>query len=242
MSKKKELSTELKAECVAAKRLFVERKNALGLTQAKLAEAADISSAAVAMYLNGTNAINAKFAAALSSLIGVPVERFSPRLAREIGSLAAAIDIGAEDANTAQGPSTRGLIPLISWVRAGSWSEAIEVYTVDEPEQWLPCPASHGARSFALRVRGESMFDPHGRRSFRDGDVIYVDPDRQPENGSLVVAKLTDNQEATFKQLVIEGQYRYLKALNPAWPNRIIPINGNCHIVGVVFSKVELYC
>ena len=87
MSKKKELSPELKAECDTAKALFVSRKNALGLTQASLADAADISAAAVAMYLNGTNPLNAKFAAVLSRLLGVPVEKFSKRLAKEISGL-----------------------------------------------------------------------------------------------------------------------------------------------------------
>jgi transcriptional regulator with XRE-family HTH domain len=90
MSKKKELSPELKAECEAAKALFVSKKNALGLTQASLAEAADISSAAVAMYLNGTNPLNVKFAAVLSRLLNVPVEKFSKRLATEISGLTSA--------------------------------------------------------------------------------------------------------------------------------------------------------
>ncbi|WDG45687.1 LexA family transcriptional regulator [Pseudomonas chlororaphis] len=89
MSKKKELSPELKAECDAAKALFVSRKNSLGLTQAKLAEEADISAAAVAMYLNGTNPLNAKFAVVLSRLLDVPVEKFSPRLYEELRSLGA---------------------------------------------------------------------------------------------------------------------------------------------------------
>lgn len=86
MSRKKELSPELKAECDAAKALFVS-KNALGLTQASLAAEADISAAAVAMYLNGTNPLNAKFASVLSRLLGIPVERFSKRLAREISGM-----------------------------------------------------------------------------------------------------------------------------------------------------------
>ncbi|UZJ58231.1 helix-turn-helix domain-containing protein [Pseudomonas sp. KU26590] len=92
MSKKKELSPELKAECDAAKALFVSRKNALGLTQASLAESADISAAAVAMYLNGTNPLNAKFAVVFSRLLGVPVEKFSKRLAREISGLTVATE------------------------------------------------------------------------------------------------------------------------------------------------------
>ncbi|MCU1717341.1 LexA family transcriptional regulator [Pseudomonas sp. 5P_3.1_Bac2] len=94
MSKKKDLSPDLKAECDAAKALFTSRKNALGLTQAKIAEAADISPAAVAMYLNGQNPLNAKFAAVLSRLIEVPVEKFSPRLAAEIRQMQAAPSSG----------------------------------------------------------------------------------------------------------------------------------------------------
>lgn len=92
MSKKKELSPELKAECDAAKALFVSKKNALGLTQASLAEAADISAAAVAMYLNGTNPLNIKFASVLSRLLDVPIEKFSTRLANEIRSLASSTE------------------------------------------------------------------------------------------------------------------------------------------------------
>lgn len=91
MTKKKELSPELRAECEAAKALFISKKNGLGLTQAKLAEAAEISPAAVAMYLNGTNPLNVKFAVVLARLIEEPVERFSPRLAKEIAGMAAPV-------------------------------------------------------------------------------------------------------------------------------------------------------
>ena len=101
------------------------------------------------------------------------------------------------------------------------------------------CPTAYGPKAFALRVRGESMFDPTGRKSFKDGDIIFIDPDRCADNGSLVVCKLVESKEATFKQLVIEGSERYLKALNPSWPERIIKINGNAAICGVVIGKFE---
>ncbi|EOG3619372.1 S24 family peptidase [Pseudomonas putida] len=95
MTKKKDLSPQLKAECEAAKRLFTQKKNALGLTQAKVAEAADISPAGVAMYLNGTNPLNAKFAIVLSRLLQEPVDRFSPRLAAELAQMQSAQVKGA---------------------------------------------------------------------------------------------------------------------------------------------------
>lgn len=111
MSKKKELSPELKAECDAAKALFVSKKNALGLTQASLAEAADISAAAVAMYLNGTNPLNVKFAAVLSRLLDVPIEKFSKRLAAEVSGLTSAADqISASSESTSAADIVRQML------------------------------------------------------------------------------------------------------------------------------------
>jgi SOS-response transcriptional repressor LexA len=85
------------------------------------------------------------------------------------------------------------------------------------------------------------MFNQHERRSFRDGDIIFVDPAKDAENGSLVIAKLVDSQEATFKQLVMEGSRRFLKPLNPAWPEPIIELGADAIICGVVFSKLEIF-
>lgn len=143
--------------------------------------------------------------------------------------------------NVEEAPADRGHVPLISWVQAGNWMEAVEPYTITDAEAFLPCPAPHSEWTFALKVRGESMYNPHGTRSFKDGDIIYVDPERMPENGSLVVAKLVDEQEASFKQLIIEGRSRYLKALNPAWPEPFIAVGEDTIICGVVISKLELF-
>ena len=41
-------------------------------------------------------------------------------------------------------------------------------------------------------------------------------------------------------QLIIEGGRKYLKALNPDWPDRIIEIDENAKICGVVVFKGEM--
>lgn len=151
-----------------------------------------------------------------------------------------AIQTGLES-NVELGPRVRGVVPLISWVQAGAWCEMQEGMELQSVETWLPCAVSHSSSTFALRVRGLSMFNPHERRSFRDGDIIFVDPAKDYENGSLVIAKLPDSREATFKQLVIEGQRQFLKPLNPAWPDPIIELPEDAMICGVVVSKVEIF-
>ncbi|MCU9528663.1 SOS-response transcriptional repressor LexA [Pseudomonas sp. TE6288] len=147
----------------------------------------------------------------------------------------------APHTNVEPGPHVRGFVPLISWVQAGAWCEMQEPLEMHEAEAWLPCAVSHSSSTFALRVRGLSMFNPHERRSFREGDIIFVDPAKEYENGSLVIAKLADSREATFKQLVIEGDRQFLKPLNPSWPDPIIELPPDAAICGVVVSKVEIF-
>lgn len=142
------------------------------------------------------------------------------------------------EANVFSGPKLKDKVPLISWVQAGNWQE-INLY--QPVETYYYCPVPHSEHTFALKVRGASMENPHSRKSFFDGDIIFVDPEKCADHNSLVVVKLDDSNEATFKQLIIEGEERYLKALNPAWPEQMIKINGNATICGVVIARLDLF-
>lgn len=139
----------------------------------------------------------------------------------------------------AAGPSGKRTAPVISWVQAGEWAEAHDPYPPGDGEDFEEVPDTAGANVFWLRVVGDSMTSPVGM-SIPEGHLILVDPDQEPENGSLVVAKLTDSDEVTFKKLVIDAGQRYLKPLNPAYET--VKINGNCRIVGVVReAKVKFF-
>lgn len=143
--------------------------------------------------------------------------------------------------NIEPGPDKKGEYPLISWVQAGAWEQIVDNFAPGDAEDWFDSPVKVSSNSFYLRVRGESMYDPADHRSFRDGEIILVDPEANAENGSNVIVRLDDESEATFKQLVIEGEKKYLKALNPTWPNRIFEVNGNATICGVVKTKIVQY-
>lgn len=127
------------------------------------------------------------------------------------------------------------LYPLISWVQAGRWTEAPGPFAGEDAEEWLPCPARCGPRTFVLRVHGASMED-----KFFAGDLIFVDPDAQPTDKSFVVVRLGDGNESTFKQLIIEGQRRYLRAYNQRWPEPIIEIDDSTILCGVVVFKGQI--
>lgn len=124
-------------------------------------------------------------------------------------------------------------VPLISWVQAGHWCEAVDLFQPGDAEEWLFCPVNHGPSTFALRVRGVSM-EP----KYRDGAIIYIDPDRSADHLSNVVVRLEGDAEVTFKQLVIEGDKRFLRPLNPDWPGpKLISIDSDAVICGVVIGQ-----
>ncbi|CAH2910688.1 MAG: Phage repressor protein cI [uncultured Paraburkholderia sp.] len=143
--------------------------------------------------------------------------------------------------NTEPGPQSTGPYPVISWVQAGAWENIVDNFAPGDAEQWIEAPVEVTRSSYWLRVRGESMYDPTGPKSFKDGDLVLVEPNSYAESGALVVVRLDDESEATFKQLIVEGGRRFLKALNPNWPNRIFEVNGNATICGVVKAKTEVF-
>lgn len=128
--------------------------------------------------------------------------------------------------------------PVLSSVQAGAWCEACEPYTLRDIDLWLESDAHIQGDAFWLEVEGDSMTAPVGL-SVPEGTFVLFDTGREPINGSLVIAKLSDSNEATFKKLIIDGGQKYLKGLNPAWP--LIPVNGNCKTIGVaVETKLRL--
>lgn len=180
----------------------------------------------------------------LAQLVGVgqnsiqKIEKGDTKNPRNIEALARALKCSPEFLRFGVGDldnatviaSANNYLPLVDLVQAGEWTD-IDVISVDDAE-FYPSPIKCSVNSFIVRVDGESMM-----KAFHPGDLLYVDPESQPINGSFVIARLDDENQATFKQLVIDGNKKYLKALNPDWPTKFIEINGNCTIVGkVVFA------
>src|SRR5207237_2996318 len=75
--------------------------------------------------------------------------------------------------------------------------------------------ASNNARTFALRVRGDSMIDAH----IIDGDIVILEDRKEVHNGDIVAALI--DGETTLKRYVTEHGRPYLKAENPLYPNLV---------------------
>jgi len=128
--------------------------------------------------------------------------------------------------------------PVISWVAAGAWAEAVEPYPTGFSDRYEFSEYDSKGPAFWLEVRGDSMTSPVGQ-SITEGTLILVDTEADATPGKLVIAKLPESNEATFKKLVNDGGRLYLKPLNPSYPIEVF--DERCRIVGVVVRALQKF-
>lgn len=142
---------------------------------------------------------------------------------------------GKQKSNVTPGPDIKTVYPLISWISAGTFCDAVDLFQPGDAEDWFPSTKKHSPHTYVLRVQGDSMVSPYpGQRTYLPGCLIFVDPERSVTNGCRVIAKLPDQDAATFKCYTEDGGRRYLKPLNPQYPT--IEMTPDIQICGVVVS------
>lgn len=122
-------------------------------------------------------------------------------------------------------------IPLLGTVAAGLPIEAMtEHEEITLPEEWLG-----RGRTYALRVRGDSMID----EQIRDGDTVVVEAREMARNGETVIA-LVDEEAVTVKQYHREGANIRLQPANPTVPVLVLPEN-RVRVQGVVIGVLRRF-
>jgi len=91
--------------------------------------------------------------------------------------------------------------------------------------------ASKNGRTFALRVRGDSMIDAH----IVDGDIVILEDRKDVQSGDIVAALI--DGETTLKRYVVEHGRPYLRAENALYPD-LTPAR-ELEIQGVMVSLIR---
>jgi SOS-response transcriptional repressor LexA len=231
-TKKRKLEDWQVDDAASLKRLFDEKSK---LSQEDFGAKFEIGSQGMVwQYLNARSPLNLPAAIKFANGLGVKVSDFSPTLGRQLepistgfGDMLKSKLTGAptDVENVGLGPDIRGKVPLISWVRAGAFSEVVDLLQPGEAIDWVETTVQQRAHTFALRVEGDSM-EP----IFPAGTILIVEPELEAHANDYVIVK-NGSEEATFKQLVKDGGDWYLKPLNPRYPLKPFV---DCHVVGVV--------
>ncbi len=122
-------------------------------------------------------------------------------------------------------------VPLLGTVAAGLPIEAITDHEeIALPEEWLG-----RGRTYALRVRGDSMIE----EQIRDGDTVVVEAREMARNGETVIA-LVDGEGATVKQYHREGANIRLQPANPDYPVMVFA-EDRVQVQGVVVGVLRRF-
>ena len=183
-----------------------------GGNQSEMARFIGVSPQAVQKWISGESEPRGKNLRLASEFLGVPE---------------AILKYGEGHGNALPGPELRGRLPLINWVRAGDLCEPSETIHPSDAEEWIDCPVPHSKRAYCLRVSGDSM---DGEGGYRDGEIIFVDPEVAATPGRDVVVR-TEDGKTTFKRLKQDTEGLYLFGING---KKIIRIPLDTHICGVV--------
>lgn len=143
----------------------------------------------------------------------------------------------AESISNASHNPNAGKAPLVSWDQIYSGSD-IQAEGVDSSkvDNWLQMPPRAGARTFVLKVPGESMLP-----EYTSSHLIFIDPDRRVKSGDDVVVYVAEKGEAMLRRYIEEpGSGKMLKALNPAFGAQYEQLKEEDRVIGVVTADMRL--
>lgn len=129
------------------------------------------------------------------------------------------------------------IAPLLTTVQAGHWTEISESAPVSAQTKIFELAEFPSGDAFALEIVGESM-EPQ----FERGDVVIIDTGVRPLPGDFVVAKLNNQNDATFKKYRVLGanaagnQIIELVPMNADYPTLTISEHNPGSIIGTMIE------
>lgn len=127
-------------------------------------------------------------------------------------------------------------LPVVGLVQAGEFTASEDgEYPAGAADEYIY--SDHKGRNlFAVRVKNDSM-EPE----FKEGDLLIVNPNLEPRSGDYVIAKLVNENEATFKRLVLHDDLIILRPLNPRYQDIVLSDPGRVALVGKVVERKTLF-
>jgi len=227
--KKKILTDEQVADASRLKALYNSKKKELNLSQQSLAETLGISQSAVAMLLNGVNALNHTNAAMLAKLFGVPVEDISPRIALEITEMASSL--GSLEVEYA-GKIKEGFVPVVGEAVLGV-DGAVDM--IEFRSGWLKI-YSGDKDAYGLKVKGDSMWP-----RIQSGEFVVIEPNTDVYPGDEVFVRTKDGHNMIkILNKTREGDYQFSSINNDHRPITLPPQDiDKIHFVSAIVKATR---
>jgi transcriptional regulator with XRE-family HTH domain len=101
-------------------------------------------------------------------------------------------------------------IPVLKWDWIDDWKNGtIEKYKPDMTH-WVSTERNVSEKAFALTVQTDSLGLP-----FRKGSLLIIESEKIPNDGDLILIKMSSSEPIVLKQIVRDGNDIYVKSVNP---------------------------
>ncbi|MCD6056157.1 MAG: peptidase S24-like domain protein [Gammaproteobacteria bacterium] len=120
-------------------------------------------------------------------------------------------------------------IPLMTLDEVMAWPQLRDKLAEQNWAHWTTTDVQTSEATFAIHVNTDSL-NPR----FPNSTVLVVEPNLAPEDRDFVVIQTKGMRSATVKQLLLDGQDRYLKPLNPEFQTVMM---GEEHVIlGIILQ------
>lgn len=173
------------------------------------------------------------------------IERFSVATKNPV-EIAMALDVDPVWLATGKGisPFSKGMqylqavlhVPVLEWKEVSTYINSTKDIKIMENRQYISTIDKCSTKSFAVKVKGDSMTADHGaKKSFLDGAILIADPEKKASHEDYVIAyPENDADNVVLRQYIKDGKNIYLRALNPAYEK--INVDKSIVIYAVIVS------
>ena len=139
-----------------------------------------------------------------------------------------------ENKESPTAPTLAGSIPVLTWNDLKLYEKNRSQLSTEAYTDQIKLEPSIQNGDFAVKVSGDSMW-PH----FQENTLLIIDSQKEPKNRDFVLAYIKNDEQTLFRQLIIDGKYKFLKAVNSIFPT--IQIAGDDKILGVIVQTRNDY-
>lgn len=197
-----------------------EQRKALKLTQAGLArKMKGVSHAAISQWETDTTKPNSDNLLDLSIIFNCELSWLLRGYSKETEPVSV----------TPYSPIDEIRLPIYDWETLGKLKECDTTPLVKQAHEYVMTDFKMSKNAFGLKIQDDSMYP-----EFKQGDVIIIDPDVEPQAGEFVIAKYGD--EFIFRKFKLDndnsGQIKHFI---------LIPLNddyGKLHSVNVELTLI----
>lgn len=123
-------------------------------------------------------------------------------------------------------------VPLIHWDLLTSDNNINEIENI----QHIQTRKQHHSKNFALEVKDDIYFP-----KFPKGTFLVFDAEATAKNEDFILVIMKEKTSATLKQILIDGEDRYLKSPNPEFRTIFINNEEQIKIIGILIETYKCY-